>query len=114
MITGLSCQLARPTGAPLLSRRVRDGIYLGKSRSGLNSATVRVFIQGGRIRRVEVVKHVASWKGKRVIKIIPRRIVAEQSTAVDAVSGATNSSVVLMNAVQNAVEKAYDASLPQP
>jgi uncharacterized protein with FMN-binding domain len=35
------------------------------------------------------------------------RIIAQQSTRVDAVSGATNSSRVIMNAVQRAIEKAY-------
>ncbi|GAK56987.1 hypothetical protein U27_03951 [Candidatus Vecturithrix granuli] len=39
--------------------------------------------------------------------IIPQRIIENQSTAVDSVTGATNSSTVIMNAVQNALEKAY-------
>ncbi|MBE9570731.1 MAG: FMN-binding protein, partial [Proteobacteria bacterium] len=43
----------------------------------------------------------------KVTEVIPGRIVSEQSTVVDAVTGATNSSRVIMNAVQRAVEKAY-------
>jgi uncharacterized protein with FMN-binding domain len=53
------------------------------------------------------MKHFASWKGDKANDIIPQRIIAEQSTAVDAVSGATNSSRVIINGVQKALEKAY-------
>ncbi len=38
---------------------------------------------------------------------ILERIIETQSTRVDVVSGATNSSRVIMNAVQKAIEKAY-------
>ena len=46
-------------------------------------------------------------RGKKAELIIPGRIIEKQSTDVDAVSGATNSSHVIMNAVQKAIEKAY-------
>ena len=62
----------------------------------------------GRIAEVKLARHMASWKGKRADIIIPERIVSEQSTRVDVVSGATNSSIVIMNAVQTALEKAYE------
>jgi len=106
----ISCQLARPIGAPIESVRINDGIYTGKSRSGPNSATVRVTLKDGKIQGVEVLQHFASWKGRIVEETIPRKIVSEQSTRVDAVSGATNSSVVLMNAVQDAIQKASQHS----
>jgi len=102
-----SCQIAKPVGAPVDPGRLRDGTFFGESRSGPNSATVRVVLKGGRIEAVDVLGQFASWKGAQVQAIIPQRIVEAQSTTVDAVSGATNSSVVLMNAVQNAIEKAY-------
>ena len=38
--------------------------------------------------------------------IIPQRIIEKQSTAVDGVSGATNSIHVIMNAVQKSIQKA--------
>jgi fumarate reductase flavoprotein subunit len=38
--------------------------------------------------------------------IIPNRIIEKQSTKVDSVSGATLSSVAIMNAVEDAVKKA--------
>lgn len=98
--------------APLIGSRIQhdklmDGVYEGSYRSLPNSAVVMVTIAEGRIVNIELVKHFASWKGKKATEVIPRRIVSEQSTMVDAVTGATNSSRVIMNAVQRAVEKAY-------
>ena len=47
-----------------------------------------------------------TWKGGAAEGIIPNRIIVKQSTKVDAVSGATLSSVAIMNAVEDAVKKA--------
>ena len=47
-----------------------------------------------------------TWKGGAAEGIIPHRIIETQSTKVDAVSGATTSSVAIMNAVEDAVRKA--------
>lgn len=94
-------------GGVIKGERLTDGVYEGSYRHGPNSAKVRVIISQGKIVDIELIKHFASWKGDKANEIIPQRIVAEQSTAVDAVSGATNSSRVIMNAVQKALEKAY-------
>ena len=101
------CALAPLIGSKIEHERLMDGVYEGSYRSLPNSAVVKVTIAEGRIENIELVKHFASWKGKKVSEIIPRRIVSEQSTSVDAVTGATNSSRVIMNAVQRAVDKAY-------
>ncbi|MFH1102135.1 MAG: FMN-binding protein [Pseudomonadota bacterium] len=106
-ISVFSCQIARPIGSPLDHRRLQDGVYDGYYRGGPNSATVRVTIKEGKIETVTLVNHFSSWKGEIVNEIIPKRIVEQQSTMVDAVSGATNSSVVIMNAAQKAIEKGY-------
>jgi uncharacterized protein with FMN-binding domain len=94
-------------GGEIEEKRLVDGVYDGSYRHGLNSATVRVTISQGKIADTELVKHFASWKGDKANEVIPQRIVAQQSTDIDAVSGATNSSRVIMNAVQEALEKAY-------
>jgi uncharacterized protein with FMN-binding domain len=112
LVASLSLVLTGCAVAPLIGSRIQheklmDGVYEGSYRSLPNSAVVKVTIAEGRIVNVELVKHFASWKGKKVTEVIPRRIVSEQSTSVDAVTGATNSSRVIMNAVQRAVEKAY-------
>ena len=101
------CTIAPIRGAEIEQKRLVDGVYDGSYRHGPNSATVRVTISRGKIADIEMIKHFASWKGKKANDMIPQRIVAQQSTDVDAVSGATNSSRVIMNAVQEALEKAY-------
>lgn len=103
----IGCTMAPIKGTTVEQEKLVDGLYEGRYSHGLNSAIVKVTISEGKIVDIEVVRHFASWKGDRANDIIPQKIIAEQSTDVDAVSGATNSSRVLMNAVQKAVEKAY-------
>lgn len=98
--------------APILGEMVKsgalaDGVYEGAFSSWPNTATVKVTVKQGRIADVTILRHWASWIGKRAEPIIPPRIIEKQSTNVDAVTGATNSSRVLMNAAQDALEKAY-------
>jgi uncharacterized protein with FMN-binding domain len=105
--------------APVLGREVRtgsipDGVYEGRYRSPPNSARVQVDIEGGRIARVTLLHHGASWIGAKAAPVIPGRIVEKQSTDVDAVSGATNSSRVIMNAVQDALDRAPRGAAPVP
>jgi len=83
-----------------------DGIFEGHYRGGPNKATVKVTIKNNRIVKIEIVEHRA-WKGRKAGLPIVERIISSQSTHVDAVSGATNSSRVIINAVQNAIEKSY-------
>lgn len=102
------CQIAHPMGGEIDLNRLKDGVYEGRYYQTPNNVVVRVTIRGGRMTEIKLVKHFSSWIGSRVNEIIPRRIIEKQSTRVDAVSGATNSSVVIMNAVQDAVQKAYE------
>ncbi len=95
-----------PVSQPVKKQLV-DGTYEGVYSSWPNKATVEVTIRNGSIVDVRILSHWASWIGKRAEAVIPLRIVEKQSTNVDAVSGATNSSRVIMNAAQNALEKAY-------
>lgn len=85
--------------------RLVDGVYEGSYRSGPVKARVRVSIEDQRISNIQLIEH-STWKGKEAEAIIPDRIVQGQSTEVNVVSGATRSSRVIMNAVQNAVDKA--------
>jgi uncharacterized protein with FMN-binding domain len=102
----LSCAMTPPPESSIDPALLKDGIYEGSYRGGPNKVVVRVSIAEGRISSIKVVEHQA-WRGRKAEKPIVERIIATQSTTVDAVSGATNSSRVIMNAVQNAVEKAY-------
>jgi uncharacterized protein with FMN-binding domain len=93
-------------GAPINHEKLKDGIYEGSYWGWPNKASVRVTIKGKEIYNIEITEHLA-WKGKKAELPILKRIIETQSTKVDAVSGATNSSRVIMNAVQKAIEKAY-------
>ena len=102
----IACMKTVVTGGPVHQSRINDGTYEGSYRGGPNQASVMVTIQDGKIIKIEIVKHQA-WRGKKAEAPVVERIIAGQSTSVDAVSGATNSSRVIMNAVQTAIEKAY-------
>ena len=107
VLSSAGCQIAPLMGTPVVSEGLIDGVYEGEYRKGINNVVVKVTIADGRITDIELVKHFASWIGNNANTVIPAKIVEQQSTRVDAVSGATNSSRVIMNAVQKAVEKAY-------
>ena len=100
------CAKTEVIGGPVEPEKLIDGVYEGSAKGGPNSAVVRVTIQDQKITHIEILDHDA-WKGKKAEPIIPQRIIDQQSTNVDTVSGATNSSKVIMNAVQHALEKAY-------
>lgn len=95
-------------GGPVDQAKLVDGFYEGSYRGGPNKAWVRVEIKDNRILNFEIAKLRSwGWKDEKLRLLILERIIATQSTRVDAVSGATNSSRVIMNAVQKAIERAY-------
>jgi len=100
-----SCATTSKIGKPV-NRKLNDGIYESSYKGGPNKAFVSVTIESNKIIDIQIVEHWA-WKGKMAEMAIIKRIIENQSTDVDAVSGATNSSIVIMNAVQKAIEKAY-------
>lgn len=102
----VACSKAPVLGGRVKAGSIKDGVYEGIYKSPPNSAKVEVTVEGGRIAHVTLLRHGASSVGAKAENIIPERIVDEQSTDVDVVSGATNSSHVIMNAVQNALDKA--------
>jgi uncharacterized protein with FMN-binding domain len=102
----MGCAETQVTGGRVDHTRLQDGTYEGSYRGGPNMALVQVTIKNSNIVHIEILQHLA-WRGGIAEAPIVARIIASQSTRVDAVSGATNSSRVIMNAVQNAIEKAY-------
>jgi len=100
------CAATPMIGGPLEQRKLKAGTYEGVYMGGPNKVVVMVTIEDNRIVHIEMVEH---WElmGKKAESLTLKRIIEHQSTRVDAVSGATNSSLVIMNAVQRAVEKAY-------
>lgn len=80
---------------------IKDGIYVGSFKSGLVSATVELTVSDHVITKFIVRKHRCG-KG-RPAEAIADRVLERQTLAVDAVSGATASSRVLLKAAEIAL-----------
>lgn len=78
-----------------------DGIYRGTYQGGRWTNTVEVAVLSGMIRSIRVIKDV-QFQLDHVREQVLERI-EEQSTVVDAVSGATVTSKAYMKAVENAL-----------
>ncbi|MBN1534736.1 MAG: FMN-binding protein [Spirochaetes bacterium] len=99
------CSSAPVAGESYAGEKLVDGVYRGYYKKFPNNADVEVIVRNGRIEAVRVLFHGA-WKGKGIEETMAQRIVDAQSTSVDAVTGATNSSTVIMNAADRALKKA--------
>jgi uncharacterized protein with FMN-binding domain len=106
-VTVIGCRTALTPGAPVDSTRLADGMFEGSASSGMDSATVRIIVQGKRITRVEIAAFEASPIGSPARDVMPQRIVEKQSTRVDVVSGATDASNVITSAAERAVQESY-------
>ena len=84
----------------------KDGTYTGTGKGFGGQMTVRVTIKNGKITEVKILNHKdgASYISKA--SSILSAIVKKQSTNVDTVSGATYSSVGIIQATRNALSKA--------
>ena len=101
----LGCATPIITGGPIPKNTLIDGVYKGKAKDGPVRVLAEVTIKNQRITDINLLEH-RTWKGRPAEQTIPIRIIDEQSTKVDAVSGATVSSRAIMNAVENAIQKA--------
>jgi uncharacterized protein with FMN-binding domain len=81
--------------------RLPDGTYRGHFDGGLVKATVDVVMAGGRIQKVTIVSHRCG-RG-RPAEVIVNDVVRRQSLEVDAISGATRSSKVILKAIEVAL-----------
>ncbi len=80
---------------------VPDGVYVGEYDVDFIYAKVEVTVRGGVIADIDILEH-KNERGKSA-EIIVEKIIEEQKINVDAVSGATNSSIVIKKAVENAL-----------
>ena len=79
---------------------IPDGVYVGEYDVDFVYAKVEVTVQNGAVTNIDILEH-KNGRGKPA-EIGADRIIQEQRIDVDAVSGATNSSVVIKKAVENA------------
>ncbi len=80
---------------------IPDGVYVGEYDVDFVYAKVEVTVQNEAVTDIAILEH-KNGRGEPA-EIIPKKIIEEQKIDVDAVSGATNSSVVIKKAVENAL-----------
>ncbi len=82
---------------------VKDGTYEGEYDAGYIYAKVEVTIHQGQISDIDLLKH-DNERGAPAQAVIGH-IMEQQNTGADAISGATNSSLVIEKAIENALLK---------
>lgn len=84
-----------------------DGTYEGTGKGMNGDVTVSVEVKDGKISAVNVLSHEESEGiSDPAIEQVPASIVEKNSTEVDTVSGATNTSKGIIEAVNKALEGA--------
>ncbi|MDP4091729.1 MAG: FMN-binding protein [Bacillota bacterium] len=88
---------------------IPDGTYTGSYDAKMVAAKVQVVVSGHIITNIKILSH-KNERGKKAEKIVDE-IKSSQSLNVDIISGATNSSKVILQAVQNALASAKKNNL---
>lgn len=103
---------AAPTVEPLAEQisSYKDGTYTGSGTGFSGLITVQVVIEGGKITDITIVSTTDDSPYIDNASALLKTIIATQSTNVDTVSGATYSSVGLISAVRDALQKAGGSS----
>lgn len=78
-----------------------DGIYVGEYDAGYIYVEVSVTVSDGLVTDICLLEH-RHQRGKTAEQIV-QNIITSQRTDIDAVSGATNSSLAIEKAVENAL-----------
>lgn len=80
---------------------IPDGVYAGEYDVNFIYVKVEVTVQSGEMTNITLLEHKQE-RGKAAEAIV-QDMITEQKIDVDAVSGATNSSIVIKKAVENAL-----------
>jgi uncharacterized protein with FMN-binding domain len=107
-----SCQPAKLEKEKFTLSEYQDGVYNGYSKN-VDEMSVQVTIENKKIKEVKLLKFGATPFGRKAKDSIPQRIVEKQVPYVDAVSGATEASNVIMNATADALKKAMNKKSPE-
>lgn len=83
---------------------ISDGTYEGSFDAIIVAADVSVTVNDHKITNILINKH-KNERGSSA-EVITDDVIAQQSLEVDAISGATNSSKVILKAIENALEEA--------
>ncbi len=82
--------------------KIRNGSYTGEYEMGPVKAHVRVKVENNRIAGIDILER-RNGLGKKA-ESITNKVIEEQSVEVDAVSGATLSSKVILKAIESALK----------
>lgn len=102
-----ACKPAKVVNENIFLNELADGTYTGNYKH-TNTAEVKLVIKNHTISELKLIKLDATPYGKKAKDSIPQRILEKQSPYVDAVSGATEASNVIINATVNALKKAIN------
>ncbi len=86
---------------------LQDGKYFGTANGFNGPIAVEVEVKNKRIKKITIIKQnemQSYWK--KVIDILPEKILSKQSISIDVVSSATVSSKGFLNAIMEALKKA--------
>lgn len=89
---------------PVDFSRSPDGVYYGECVMQAVAARVRVTVKDGRVVTCELLEH-KTQRGSEA-DVIPSVVVSQQNLEVEAVTGATLSSKVILKAVERALSSA--------
>lgn len=84
----------------------KDGTYYGTGTGFAGTIKVQVDISGGKIANIQITEHSDGNSYMNAASTLLQTMIVNQSTNVDTVSGATYSSVGLIQAVRNALSQA--------
>jgi len=88
---------------------INDGTFSGSFDARLVSADVEVTVSNHAIMDVRITNHDhGNWEDAIRAEVVAQRVVDAQSLHVDTVANATNSSLVILSAIQNALENAMN------
>ncbi|NME82011.1 FMN-binding protein [Clostridium sp. SM-530-WT-3G] len=82
---------------------IQDGKYKGSFDANVISAEVEVAVKNHKIENINLINHKTD-RGKKA-EVIIDDVIKKQTVKVDTISGATNSSKVILKAIQNALDK---------
>lgn len=80
---------------------IEDGTYGGTFIAGMIRSDVRVVVENGTMVEIEILRH-DTGRGEGAEAIVDD-VLAAQSLDVDLITGATNSSKVILKAIENAL-----------
>ena len=87
-------------------QQIRNGDYSGEYDAVIVKAEVLVKVRDHRITAIDLVRH-DNGRGKAA-EVLIDTVLARQSVVVDAISGATSSSMVILEAIESALKKGME------